>query len=135
MLWTSLGGNHADQHTNAGGLLSFTRPPVMKLAIILGAAGAGAESLVAPDGVFGTIIIIGAVVGALAMIWAKAVHPSIRFGRRLARLVGKLEQLPDWQQDLAEWRDGVERRLDTLEGTGTPKGTTPGRGMAHPNEA
>lgn len=94
----------------------------MKIAAVLsGLIGGAAQIATASNGVLGTIILFGAVIGALAMIWAKAVRPAIRFGGKFAQAVDVLLEMP-------KWRDSVEKRLDALEGETTGTGHARGRG-------
>lgn len=99
--------------------------------ILLGLVAGATDTLLSPlAGIPGTIVTVGAVIGALAVIWAKAVRPGIRLGRKLSRAADAVLDLPKQQEQLRAWQVGVDGRLDALEGAG--KKPTPG--LAHQNE-
>lgn len=99
--------------------------------IMLGLIAGAADTLLSSplSGIPGTIVTVGAVIGALAIIWAKAVRPGINFSRKLAQAADVILDLPDHQEQLREWQQGVDGRLAALEGA---HGKRPGHGLAHP---
>lgn len=100
--------------------------------ILLGLIAGATDTLLSPlSGVPGTIVTVGAVIGALAVIWAKAVRPGIALGRKLSRAADAVLDLPEQQQLMQVWQQGVEGRLDALEGA---RGKRPGPGLAHDHE-
>lgn len=102
---------------------------LVTLGVVVGATEALVNSL---GGVWGAIITAGAVIGALAIIWTKAIRPGVMLGRKLTRAADVLLDLPDQQRQLREWQRDVDGRLDVLEGGGP--GTMPDHGLAQRHE-
>jgi hypothetical protein len=89
----------------------------MKLGALTVAAGGGLVQIVdAQNNVWQMIILFGAVVGALAIIWTKAARPAWRVLKRVPRFVRKLVLAVDVVLELSSWKDDVEQRLEALEG-------------------
>lgn len=100
--------------------------------IMLGLIAGATDTLLSPlHGVAGTIVTVGAVIGALAIIWAKAVRPGIALSRKLAQAADVVLDLPEQQEQFRVWQRGVDGRLDALEGA---QGKKPGPGLAHQHE-
>lgn len=67
------------------------------------------------DSILEGVILIGAALASIGIIWIKGVQPAAVFMRRLSEAVDALFDLRDWQGDMEHWKGEVDRRLGHIE--------------------
>jgi uncharacterized membrane protein YfbV (UPF0208 family) len=99
--------------------------------------GAGEQFVNSGDGVFGTIVLMGAVVGALYVIFTKVISPLIALGKRVDAGIEALFVVAEWKPQVEERLKEGEARLDALEGkpAEAPKALPPGAGSPSTKKA